>query len=101
MLCGVSVSNSANSKVPVIDISQLEVGTQVSVECLRNGVSFDHHGVFIGRLKPEDKASHVELLKKYPNLIDCPCVVDFNGNSVSFFFRLFCGAFSRNSTVGP
>jgi hypothetical protein len=96
MSCYVDVSNSANSKVPVLDISQLGVGTQVSVECLTDGVSFDHHGVFIGCLNPVSKESHKELLKKYPRLIDRPCVVDFNGNSVSsalpcfwYFYRAF------------
>jgi hypothetical protein len=78
------VSNSANSKVPVLDISQLDVGTQVSVECSMGGVNFDHHGVFIGCLNPESKESHMELLKKYPGLVDRPCVVDFNEKSVSF-----------------
>ena len=89
MSCSIDLSNSANSKVPVLDISQLEVGTQVSVECSRNGVRFDHHGVFIGCLQPEIKASHNELLRKYPNLIDCPCVVDFDGNSVSLVLLAF------------
>ena len=82
MACVIDLSNSANSKVPVLDITQLEVGTQVSV-ALRSGVvSFDHHGVFIGCLQPELKSSHKELLKKYPSLTECPCIVDFNSNSV-------------------
>jgi hypothetical protein len=82
----IDLRNYALSKVPVQHYTQLDKGTQVSIVREMNGVAFDHHGVYIGFLDPS-KESHQNLLRLYPHLRDCPCIVDMtkglNGTCVS------------------
>ena len=73
----IDVTNYALSKVPIQDCTELDKGTQVSTVREINGVKFDHHGVYIGLLDPS-KESHQNLLRLYPELRNCPCVVDMS-----------------------